>query len=325
MKTILLTGATGFLGKHLVELLLSEEPESKLRLFTRNPGSAPKDARIDTVRGDITRRDQVLAASEGCEQIYHMAGIVERETKKPWRLYDTHVEGTRNVCEAIRERGTGKAVFVSTSGVLAVGLDPLDRDESEPYAQNAVWEWPYYLSKIYAEKLALWYVKHHGLPIVHVNPSLILGPGDERRSSVRDVELFLKGQILTIPVGGLNLVDVRDVAAGMLGAMRKGRPGERYLLGGPNLTFHEWIQRAARIAGVRAPKLMIPFAAQLWGARCLRKLYPLFGKRYELDEASIRMSALYWYCNSEKAQTELGFKARSAEATLRDTIEDLRG
>jgi dihydroflavonol-4-reductase len=106
--------------------------------------------------------------------------------------------------------------------------------------------------------------------------------------------------------------------------MHRGRPGESYLIGGRNMTFHEWIQRASKISGVRAPKLMAPLWIALLGARVLRRVMPWFGKQFRLDDASIKMSALYWYCDSSKAQRELGFKSRDPDKTLRDTIEDLR-
>jgi dihydroflavonol-4-reductase len=324
MKTILVTGSTGFLGARLIEQLREREPEARLRLLTRS-GQAPFQGDvIEIVRGDVTDRDAFTRACEGVEQVYHLAGLVEREPKDPWLLYDIHVEGVRNLCEAMLSAGVRKGVYVSTSGVNAVGTEPNELDEQAPFAHELVSEWPYYQSKIYAEKVAKWYCAHRQLPLTIVSPTLILGPGDERRSSIRDVELFLKGQIKVIPVGGLNLVDVRDVARGCMQAMDKGRVGETYLLGGANLTFHEWILRASKISGVGAPKLMTPTWLTIWGARLLRKAMPLFGRSYDFDDASIKMSSLYWYCDSSKARRELGFTTRDPGQTLRDTIEYLR-
>lgn len=324
MSMILITGSTGFLGKRLVETLLAGRSEARLRLLCRGAGPEIQSERIEIVRGDIVDRESVAAAAEGCERIYHLAGVVERSPVNPWSQYRVHVEGTRNVCEAMIRHGVRKAVLVSSSGTFAVGPEPVEHDESFPYVQDVVWEWPYYLSKIYAEKAALWYVEHRKLPIVIVNPSLLLGPGDERLSSTGDVKLFLEGQITVIPTGGLNLVDVRDAARGVVSAMEKGRVGERYLLGGANMSFHEWIRRTARVSGSPAPKLMVPESVSLFGARVLRKLAPLAGKRFEMDDCSIKMSSLFWYCNSGKARRELGFSARDPDLTLRETVEYLR-
>ena len=324
MKTILITGSTGFLGTRLIEHLREQEPDSRLRLLTRT-GQAPFEGEvIEIVQGNVTDREAFARACQGVDEVYHLAGLVEREPKDPWTQYDIHVEGVRNLCEAILAAGIRKGLYVSTSGVNAVGTEPNELDEQAPYAHELVSEWPYYQSKIYAEKLAKWYCRHRQLPLTIVNPTLILGPGDERRSSIRDVELFLKGQIKVIPVGGLNLVDVRDVARGCVQAMEKGRVGETYLLGGANLTFHEWILRASKISGVSAPKLMTPMRLTIWGARFLRKAMPLLGKSYDFDDASIKMSALYWYCDSSKARRELGFTTRDSNQTLRDTIDYLR-
>jgi dihydroflavonol-4-reductase len=230
----------------------------------------------------------------------------------------------RNICEAIRRQGVGKAVHVSSSGTIAVGPDPVHYDECASFKNEVVAEWPYYLSKIYSEKLALHYAREEGLPIVVVNPSLLLGPGDRRLSSTGDVALFLDGQILAIPTGGLNLLDVRDAAAGLIFAMQRGRPGERYLLGGANLSFHEWIRMVSKVSGVAAPKVMVPPAVSLFGARLLRKVYPLMGKQFRLDDASVKMSSLFWYCDTSKARRELSFSTRNALETIRDTVNDLR-
>jgi dihydroflavonol-4-reductase len=324
MKTILITGSTGFLGRHLVERLKREEPEARLRLLCRNGTSFASDPQCEIVKGDVTNAKGVLDAAAGADEIYHLAGIVERDPKLHWQLYQTHVGGTRHVCEAIARHGISKAVVVSSSGTVAVGREPIERDETWGYANEVVAEWPYYLSKIFAEKLAFWYVGQQRLPIVIVNPSLLLGPGDERQSSTRDVSLYLEGQIKVIPTGGLNIVDVRDVAAGLTAAMRQGKPGERYLLGGPNWSFREWIHRVAKLTGIRAPAMEPPASLSLWGGRFLRQVMPLVGKEFKLDEPSIKMSALFWYCNSEKARRELGFTTRDPMVTLSDTIEDIR-
>jgi len=324
MKTILVTGSTGFLGAHLVEQLKQKEPESRLRLLCRGRSPWSADSSVEVVQGDIVSREDVARAVEGTDEIYHLAGVVDRDAKDYWRQYTTHVEGVRNICEAIKRHGVGKAVHVSSSGTIAVGPDPVYYDENAAFKNDAVAEWPYYLSKIYSEKLTLRYAREEGLPLVVVNPSLLLGPGDQRLSSTRDVALFLDGQILAIPTGGLNLLDVRDAAAGLIAAMQRGRPGERYLLGGANLSFHEWIRMVSKVSGVPAPKVMVPPAVSLFGARVMRKVYPLVGKQFQLDDASVKMSSLFWYCDTSKARRELGFSTRDPLETIRDTVADLR-
>jgi len=373
MKRILITGATGFLGKHLVEQLASMEPDSRLRILRR--GAPPWDVRahsprpqpaladhtstdardalpsdslrdgehsrtvttveghegrpdpnpqLEVTRGDINTRDDVMRAAEGITEIYHLAGVVSRNPKKKWLMYQTHIEGTRNVCEAARQHGVQKVVHVSSSGTIAVSKGPTVHDENSGYKHEVVGGWPYYLSKIFAEKLALNYHAQQQVPIVVVNPSLLLGSGDDRHSSTYDVALFLRGQVLAIPLGGLNFLDARDAAAGLIAAMRNGKPGERYLLGGPNWSFREFLDYLSKVSGVRAPGLQPSLGLSLASAHLLRRLMPLAGKSFALDDESIRMSALFWYCDSSKARKELSFQTRDPVETLRDTVNYIR-
>src|SRR6516225_2481811 len=372
MKRILITGATGFLGKHLVEQLAAMEPDSRLRILRRggppwdsgahsrpqsaladhpstdargtlpsaslrygehsrtvttvegHEGRADPDLQLEVTRGDINTRDDVMRAAEGITEIYHLAGVVSRNPKKKWLMYQTHVEGTRNVCEAARQHGVQKVVHVSSSGTIAVSKGPTVHDEKSGYKHEIVGAWPYYLSKIFAEKLALSYHAQHQVPIVVVNPSLLLGPGDDRHSSTYDVSLFLRGQILAVPLGGLNFLDARDAAQGLLAAMRNGRPGDRYLLGGVNWSFREFLDCLSKVSGVRAPRLQPSLGLSLASAHLLRRLMPLVGKSFPLDDESIKMSALFWYCDSTKARKELGFQTRDPLETLRDTVNYIR-
>jgi dihydroflavonol-4-reductase len=322
-KTVLITGATGFLGRHLVECLKPKRKSAHLRVLCRGLSPWEQDRAVEVVHGNIVNRDEVEHAAEGVSEIYHLAGMVSRDSKDQDLLYETHIEGTRNVCEAALKHNIKKVVVVSSSGTIAVGATPVVHNETSGYKNEVVGEWPYYLSKIFAEKLALDYHTRSGLKVIVVNPSLLLGIGDELNSSTRDVALFLRGEIKVIPKGGLNFVDVRDVAKGLTLAMRSGKPGERYLMGNVNWTFRQLIEKVAEISGKTPPSMEPPFEVSLWGARAMRVIYPLLGKKVELDEASVKMSACYWYCDSTKARTQLKFETRDPEETLKDTVEDV--
>lgn len=324
MHTALITGATGFLGRHLVRLLIESDPDVRVKAFSRSRSAEFDSSRVESVRGDITNPTDVESALQGADEVYHLAGVVQRSPADNWSMYRTHVGGTRNLCEALLKHGPRKCVVVSSSGTVAVSREEAVHTEESGYKQTIVHEWPYYLSKIYQEKQAFWYCEHRGLPLVVINPSLLLGPGDDRLSSTNDVRLFLKGQIKTVPSGGLNLVDVRDAAAGTVAAMRKGTVGERYLLAGENLTFREWIVHAAHVARMSHPRVQLPEPVARFGAAALRNLYPIVGKTFELDDATVRMSSLFWYCDATKARHQLGFATRPADETLRDTISYLR-
>jgi dihydroflavonol-4-reductase len=310
----LVTGGTGFLGAHLVRQLVARG--EKVRVLARG-GGVPEGA--EKVVGDVVQDLETPLAKivEGCDRIYHLAGFVSRDPDDGQRMMRVHIDGTRRVLEAAQGR---RAVVASTSGTIAVSRDPEPiLDETAPYATEIVSNWPYYLSKIYQEKLAL---AHAG--VVVVNPSLLLGPGDERQSSTGDVKKFLRREIPIVPPGGLNFVDARDAAAATIAAMERGRPGERYLLGGPNWTVAEFFGRLERASKVRGPKLKLPDKIALGATSLLEHAYRALNKQAPVDRISVEMSQVFWYCDSRKAERELGFVARDPGETLDDTIRDLR-
>jgi dihydroflavonol-4-reductase len=248
---------------------------------------------------------------------------VSRDPRDDWKMYDIHIGGTRNICEAALEHRPEKLVVVSSSGTIAVSAEPEILDETAGYPLETIGNWAYYLSKVYTEKMVLDYVRRHELPVVIANPALLLGPGDDLGSSTGDVALFLKGQVMALPLGGMCFVDARDAAAGLIAAMRAGRIGERYLLGGANWSFKRIIETVAEISGKRPPILQPPLGFSLWSARILRKILPLVGREMDMDDVTIKMSAHFWYFSSKKAESELGFTARDPVETLLDTVEDI--
>lgn len=326
MKTFLVTGATGFLGRHLLEKLQSNNHADgvSVRVLCRDKKTRSADAKVEIVEGNICDPRAVDGAVAGVSGIFHLAGFVSRDPAQAATLFDTHIRGTRNVCESALAHGRPKIVLSSSSGTIAASRQPVMHAEDSPYAVELAGYWPYYLSKIYQEKLALSYHAHHQLSVVVVNPSLLLGPGDDRLSSTGDVRLFLKGYFLNIPAGGLNFVDVRDAADALVKAMQAGVPGRRYLIGGHNMTIKEFFALLTRVSGVPAPRLELPETWSRGGATVLRHLYRLVGKVYAVNDATIEMGYRFWYFDSGRAKSELGFAPRSAEETLRDTVGYLR-
>lgn len=321
---ILVTGGTGFLGRHLVELLGEDAGQGRgsaeLRVLSTAPPGELLGEGIDWIEGSITSSDAVDRAIDGVKEIYHLAGRVSRDPRDQRALYDVHVEGTRMLCRAASRTGVKRIVMASTSGTIAVTKDG-DRvpDETAPPPLELIGRWPYYTSKLYQEEVARQECEG-GPELVILNPSLLLGPGDRRLSSTQDVLRFLAGDIPVVPPGGLSFVDVRDVAPVFREAMSRGRPGEQYLLGGPNWTFGRFFDRLERLSKVRAPRLRLSDPMFGWTGKAMDALYEVIGRTPPVDKTSVEMSRYFWYVDSSKAEAELGFQARDPYETLYDTV-----
>jgi dihydroflavonol-4-reductase len=308
----LVTGATGFLGTHLVRAL--ETSGYEIVPFSRSTG------------GDVLDADRVREAAEGCGSVFHCAGKVSRDPADAEMLYRLHVLGTKTVIDASRKAGVKRVVVASSSGTVAVSDDG-DHvgTEDDPAPVGIISRWPYYRAKLFAERAAL-ERNGHGLEVISVNPSLLLGPGDLNSSSTEDVRLLLEGGVPAVPAGGLSFVDVRDAAEAMRLAMERGRPGHRYLIGGCNLTVRDFFARVARISGVDSPWLPMPRSRAIAreGAALLDRAAAKVGLRAGPNPVAVEMAQCFWYLDSSKAARELGWTARDPNATLYDTVEDLR-
>ncbi|HYD52558.1 MAG TPA: NAD-dependent epimerase/dehydratase family protein [Gemmatimonadaceae bacterium] len=319
---LLVTGGTGFLGSALVPLLLEAGHEVHLLQRSAAPEAERLGAKVS--RASVADRDAVRRALEGVDAIYHLAGRVNFDPAAPHELYDLHVQGTRILLEAAAAAKVRRIVLASTSGTIAVSREERIFSEADPYPLRTVADWPYYLSKIYQEKTALRIAQDTGLELVVLNPSLLLGPGDARLSSTDAVWKFLKRRLPAMPGGGLSFVDVRDAAAAFAAALERGRPGERYLLGGANMSFREFFGRLERISGVAAPRLALPSRVNVAGVKLLEKLSSWRGGEAPIGAASVEMGEHFWYFDSRKAEEELGFRARDPQETLVDTVRWLR-
>lgn len=323
MSRYLVTGATGFLGRHLVNVLM-EQGHVVVALCRK--GSAEFEAQGLSVRvGDVLDGASVRGAAEGCDGVFHCAGMVSRKREDAELLYRLNVDGTKTVLDASRAAGIKKVVLASTSGTVAVSKSPEVLDERSEAPMDIISAWPYYRSKCYAERAAL-DRNTNEFEVVSINPSLLLGPGDINGSSTGDVVQFLEGKLPVIPAGGLSYVDARDAAQAMALGMEKGRGGQRYLIGAANMTLFTFFGRIARIADVAEPKLKAPksiFLAKM-GAEVLNKISKHLPMDMELDPISAEMGQYFWYLDNGKAKRELGWDHRDPIETLSDTVEDLR-
>lgn len=327
MSRYLVTGATGFLGGHLTALLRDHGHE--VVALCRQAGREEEALRaqgVTVARGDVLDAPSVSAAAAGCDGLFHCAGKVSRRPEDAEELYRVHVDGTKITLDACRAAGVRRAVIASTSGVVAVSKDAREiRDEMAPAPMEIIAAWPYYRSKLYAERAAL-DRNQQGFEVISVNPSLLLGPGDLKGSSTGDVVQFLEQRVPMIPAGGISFVDVRDAAEAMRLAMEKGRGGERYLVGAVNLTVQAFFARLERISGVPAPKVKLPGGVLLaglgadWMGRAAKRL----NMTAPSDRVTVEMGQHFWYLDTQKARSELGWAPRDAGETLADTVADLR-
>jgi dihydroflavonol-4-reductase len=306
------TGATGFLGSHVARVL--EAQGHAVVRFSRSTGGDVLD--IESVKRDIA----------GCDGVFHCAGNVSHRPEDAAALYRVHVEGTRAVLDACVATGVPKVVLASTSGTVAVSEDPRRLGiETDTPPIGLIGRWPYYRAKLFAEQAAL-ARQSTALEVVAVNPSLLLGPGDARGSSTRELRAFLEGALLAVPAGGLSFVDVRDAADAMSSAMLRGRTGERYLVGACNLTMREFVGRLSRLSGVPVPWFRLPrsrFLVREATAR-MASIAAGIGSSSHLDPVMAEMATCFWYVDSTKAERQLGFRPRDPNVTLFDTVDDLR-
>jgi dihydroflavonol-4-reductase len=319
---LLVTGGTGFLGTHLVPRLVAAG--HSVRLIGRTKPSGAPYASTEYVPGDLKDRDAVRRALEGVEAVYHLAGLVSFQPKDARKMFELHVDSTRELLRDVREAGVKRVVLASTSGTIAVSKEERTATEDDDYPITTVARWPYYLSKIYEEKLALEYCRKHGIPLVVLNPSLLMGPGDERLSSTWTVVKFLNQEIPVMPGGGISFVDARDVADAFVQALTRGEVYGRHLMG-VNMTLVDFFKRLSRLTGVPAPKLRLPSEVNILGGKLLERWAKVRGTTPALDPQEIEIGEHYFWLDASKAEAELGFRARDVHETLNDTVQFIYG
>ncbi|HZR10258.1 MAG TPA: NAD-dependent epimerase/dehydratase family protein [Myxococcales bacterium] len=315
---LLVTGATGFLGSTLVPLL--REAGHEVRALTR--AGAPI-AGVEVVKGDVRDPDAVQRALSGIQGLYHLAGLVSRDPADARKMYELHVDGTRTLLSAAARARLQRVVLASSSGTIGVSRVRAVATEEDDYPIETVGRWPYYLSKIYEEKIALDFARH-GLPVVVLNPSLLLGPGDARMSSTQDIFRFLMGRIPVLPRGGISFVDVRDAAQAFLAALTRGNVGERHLLGAANWEFSEFFARLGRIAHRPPPLVRMPSPLKVAAAHWLEKRARDRGREPDLPASDVEMGECWFFIDSTKSERLLGFRPRDPVETLAETVHYVR-
>jgi len=309
----LVTGGSGFLGSHVVRALA--ERGDDLRLLARRGSNLDhlSDLEFQRAGGDVLDRRAVRAAMKGVERVFHLAGTTSMHSRDRDAIFDLNVKGARIVLEEALAAGAERVVHTSSVAAIGPAKPRGTADETQPFRAGHLGI-AYVNSKHESEIEAL-RLAARGLPVVIVNPSFVLGPDDPAGTSMQLVRRYLLGRIPAYVDGGLNIVDVRDVAAGHLQADEKGEVGERYILGGRNFTFDRLFADLARISGRPRP-VKLPGAAAAAAVEAISRL----GLPFPLAPDEVRSARCWWTYRSAKAKRELGFETRPHEETLEDAI-----
>lgn len=320
---IFVTGATGLVGGNLVRELSARGEDVRV-LVRRNSNTMAVDGLkgVEKVFGDITDKESLHEAMEGCDRVYHCAADVRMWIVPMEQMRKINVEGTRNVLETARDKGVRRVVHVST--VDAIGFSTPDgwgtrekpSNETVPF-QNERFAVPYMITKYEAQQVALTMNKL-GLEVVIVNPTYMLGPWDVKPSSGAMIIEVAKGLAKGYTTGGNNFVHIKDVVSAMITAMEKGRPGELYILGNENLSYKEIFTKVAKVVGVHPPRFKIPKIISLT-AGFFGTLYGQFtGTEPNINHLTAAMGYVEHYFDSSKAVRELGMPQTPIEVAIED-------
>ncbi len=319
-----ITGATGFLGTHVARVLA--EQGAGLRLLVR-PTSNLKNLEglpAETARGDLRDAASLEKAMSGCEVVFHVAADYRLWVQDPAEMYRSNVEGTRAILEAARKNGVRCVVYTSSVATIGFTGNGHPADEDSPVAL-ADMIGHYKRSKFMAEQVAL-EAGRAGMRVVTVNPTTPVGEQDIKPTPTgRIVVDFLKGKFPAYVETGLNLVDVRECALGHVEALEKGKSGERYILGGENLTLKQILDKLGAISGVPSPKVKLPyFVAYAAGLVDQTVSGRLLHREPRATVETVRMGKKKMWASSGKAERELGWKILPADNALRRAVEWFR-
>lgn len=314
----LVTGATGFIGSHVATQMI--ERGDRVRLLVRDPrkladvGVDAEARGVEVAVGDLLDPPTIGPALDGVDRVMHIAGSISLGRGDREKMWAANVETTRNLFTAARELPIERIVYLASIFALAGG-GRLAATEESPWLLDG-----FPVHYVQAKREAELFARDctaAGMPIVFAYPTFCYGPGDVYESSSELVLGFLRGRIPAYVNGGHNAIDVRDAATGLIAAMERGRIGERYLIGGQNLSFEQMFELLARITGRHAPRVKLPAGT----ARAVGRVADRLAPNLPLTEQIALMSSRHWYYDDAKARRELGHTARPLEQTLRDAVE----
>ena len=314
----LLTGATGLLGANLAHLLCRRGERVRALVRPRSDRRGVRGLALEEVEGDVLDPASLDRAMEGVQRAYHCAGLVRFDAGSAGAVREVNVRGTRNVVEAARRAGVARVLCVSSAAAVRQGT--LSEPGTEDLAPEGPFRSPYHQSKVEAEGAAR-EAAAGGVELVTANPSLVLGAYDARPSTGALLLAVARGLVVGYPAGGTNAVSAAGAALGLALVMERGRPGERYILGGENLTFRELLAIAAEEAGVAPPRVPVPDLALAIAGRVAQAAFQFPALR-GMDPGAAALPALAHpsYVSSTKATRELGYRPRPVRPGIRDAL-----
>lgn len=320
-KKIVVTGGTGFIGSRLVHRLAAEGKDVYALVRATSDLAPLRDCqdRINLVYGDVTDLSTLSAAFDGADEVYHCAGITYMGGKRNPLLQKINVDGTSNVLEAGRKAGVRRIVHVSS--ITAVGISGPNRKFDEESRWNFdIIDLEYARTKHVAEQLVTEQVRK-GMDCVIVVPAFVFGAGDINFNAGRIIKDVYNRKMPFYPLGGVCVVDVEIVVDALIAAMKKGRTGERYIVGGDNVSFRELSRTIMQVAGVHQFSLPLP----LWAAHVISYLLKFSKDRNRISKlfnmTMFTVASKHLYFDSSKAERELGMRYEPFEKSIRRTFE----
>jgi dihydroflavonol-4-reductase len=319
----LVSGATGFVGAAVAKALCAAGWEVRVLARAGSDRSNVRQLAVQVVEGDLADVASLERALEGCAALFHVAADYRLGARDPRPLYRTNVEGTRNILNAARSAAVERVVYTSSVATVGIPPDGAPGTENTPVGLSDMIG-HYKRSKYLAEEVVL-EAARAGLSVVIVNPSTPVGPGDIKPTPTGQLVLdAAAGRMPAYVDTGLNIVHVDDVAAGHLLAYQRGKSGERYILGGQDMTLREILAVIAALVGRKPPSIRLPYAAILPLAYVAEAFARVSGRSGRLTLEGLRMSRKRMYFSSAKATQELGYRWRPPQAAFEDAVRWFR-
>jgi dihydroflavonol-4-reductase len=320
----LVTGATGFVGSHVARCLADQGAQLRLLVRPTSLTANLEGIEGERVTGDLRDPESLRKAMTGCEAVFHVAADYRLWTREPQEMYRSNVEGTRNIIQLAQQTGVRRVIYTSSVATMGFRSNGHLADENSPVGLSDMIG-HYKKSKFQAEQLAL-EAGRAGVDVVVVNPTTPVGERDIKPTPTgRIIVDFLKRKFPAYVDTGLNVVDVTEVARGHVAALEKGRRGERYILGGENLTLKQILDKLAALTGLPSPRVKLPYAVAMASGVVDTAVTGLLLRREpRVTVDAVRMGRKKMFVSSAKAERALGWKIVPVDDALRRAVEWFR-